>query len=1231
MEPILREVADYLRHRPGVDVIEDPLPGVCPLAVRTDGAVAFFRTTHAAGLRDDWRATQTRIAAVPPDSYPHDRFYLALLVVDSGLAEPDWELITRDLHVCRKVIVPTEAYDTPTWLEDLPFLPLPDQAVNPRSVITPGHALYDAGFRPELADRLLNQTPAATLARQFREGRVLRQPDDAPPAHMLLAPRGRYRRLKRLAVENFRPFASRLQLPEEGELGDLTVIFGPNGSGKTSMAQAIEWAVTGEAFALEDDHADIRAAGPESPYVNVYHKDRPAQVELLFQEEGSAREFTFRRSVDRYSRTLWQGRPARNQSQNLMEVLDADLPVVPNIRVLRTMTRQSHFLDQETIQEFLSRSAADRYAALANMIGTVDFLRAGKKLGQVRDDEERELQSARAQVQEARSRAEVEQQVLAGLRQQLAETDSALHNAVDVDGLVAELQQEVTDLSLPIQGAPPDRATLVAFAQSMRSGLGQLRAGLVERVKQLVAAADEGKSAQAAFRVAAGLEAELVQVRATKAETDTALGLATDVYNGALQRLREAETAARQCSQTQAEAGDRLARARRLAEAADRLSQARASEEAAREAAKQAATAAEQERSQTAAKGSLVDALAARVAAWRSRQVALEALRADVPELQRAQASLRAATERRDRLESQRQQLFDRRTSATQAALEAEAQLNRLTSEFKPQQDRVEIRQALLGAMLQYLEGDRCPLCSHKWESAEALYRQAQQAIQESPDALREGQAAIAEATQAFDAAKAAVADAKLRLAAVEDHLAAAIQEGNHAQNRVRSWVERATEAGLSVPSDLKDSEALIAEALRLQEATDPSATHRKADAELDRQRRDLEAAVLRHEAADEALVEAVALRMQAEESYREADMAAPSDLRRPTPGAEELDRCERHSREAGDAVLAAENALRVARNEVTAATDALDDAQARDRTESDREATLTHALQTNRATFTAYRQRLAALNVDAISPDEELEQARIRLRRLESLEQKAQWLDGAAQVRALQETVAAAEERLAAALAVQTEAEGPESQHAHALERIDRAARALDQARVEEQNARLTYFEPTINEIYHRINPHPFFPHLRWQPSVASSELTMHATTREGQMRVPVQQYFSMAQANVVALSVFLGSALLQNWSGLRLICIDDPIQQMDDLNTVAFLDVLHAIIERKRQVVLTTANREFYQLLLRRYAYLNRHGSPRFRAFRLRTVNPKDGPDMVEDTPVFQENGRVRLGAVQ
>jgi hypothetical protein len=113
-----------------------------------------------------------------------------------------------------------------------------------------------------------------------------------------------------------------------------------------------------------------------------------------------------------------------------------------------------------------------------------------------------------------------------------------------------------------------------------------------------------------------------------------------------------------------------------------------------------------------------------------------------------------------------------------------------------------------------------------------------------------------------------------------------------------------------------------------------------------------------------------------------------------------------------------------------------------------------------------------------------------------------------------------------------------------------------------------------------------------------------------------------------VVALSIFLGTALLQTWSGLRLICIDDPIQQMDDLNTVAFLDVLHGVVQRGRQVVLTTANKEFYQLMLGRYAYLNQQRT-RFRALRLRSVNVTEGPDMAEDSPCFLPDGMVRLGA--
>ncbi len=76
---------------------------------------------------------------------------------------------------------------------------------------------------------------------------------------------------------------------------------------------------------------------------------------------------------------------------------------------------------------------------------------------------------------------------------------------------------------------------------------------------------------------------------------------------------------------------------------------------------------------------------------------------------------------------------------------------------------------------------------------------------------------------------------------------------------------------------------------------------------------------------------------------------------------------------------------------------------------------------------------------------------------------------------------------------------------------------------------------------------------------------------------------YFSSAQLNTLSLSLFLGDAL--NVQGvenkLKTIFIDDPIAHFDDINTLAFVDLIRSIISNSDiQIVITTHDEKIFNL---------------------------------------------------
>ncbi len=75
---------------------------------------------------------------------------------------------------------------------------------------------------------------------------------------------------------------------------------------------------------------------------------------------------------------------------------------------------------------------------------------------------------------------------------------------------------------------------------------------------------------------------------------------------------------------------------------------------------------------------------------------------------------------------------------------------------------------------------------------------------------------------------------------------------------------------------------------------------------------------------------------------------------------------------------------------------------------------------------------------------------------------------------------------------------------------------------------------------------------------------------------------FFSSAQLNTVALSVFLGGALSASNPKVNTIFIDDPIGHFDDLNVLSFIDVLRTIIsETDWQIIISTHEESFYEIM--------------------------------------------------
>ncbi|MEK3885682.1 AAA family ATPase [Paenibacillus sp. PL2-23] len=164
-------------------------------------------------------------------------------------------------------------------------------------------------------------------------------------------------------------------------------------------------------------------------------------------------------------------------------------------------------------------------------------------------------------------------------------------------------------------------------------------------------------------------------------------------------------------------------------------------------------------------------------------------------------------------------------------------------------------------------------------------------------------------------------------------------------------------------------------------------------------------------------------------------------------------------------------------------------------------------------------------------------------------------------------------------------------------IEKLDNHIKALERAKeiIDDQYDRLFNKQkrvikqrlenhPVISWVYEAINPHPFHKKLHITNTDRGTNF-IGETQLEDKVDLYLDQIFSAAQLNILALSIFLGLGLTQSYSELEQLFLDDPIQSMDDVNILAFIDVLRAIMDSSRyqhkRLIISTHDDNFAQLL--------------------------------------------------
>ncbi|WP_017436270.1 AAA family ATPase [Saccharococcus caldoxylosilyticus] len=134
--------------------------------------------------------------------------------------------------------------------------------------------------------------------------------------------------------------------------------------------------------------------------------------------------------------------------------------------------------------------------------------------------------------------------------------------------------------------------------------------------------------------------------------------------------------------------------------------------------------------------------------------------------------------------------------------------------------------------------------------------------------------------------------------------------------------------------------------------------------------------------------------------------------------------------------------------------------------------------------------------------------------------------------------------------------------------------------------------YNSVIDRLFFQISPHAFKKHVNLIARNGNLYIILSENHKEELFNLPDEQLYyesnasltlSSAQANVLAVCIFLALNTSQNWTKLNFLGIDDPFQNMDDINVFSFIDTLSSL-RKENQIFISTHSEEFANLIKRK-----------------------------------------------
>lgn len=1109
--------------------------------------------------------------------------------------------VETDVLFCRKfVVVLTDAPDR--GLEGLPFLPLMRE---PRYDKRPPSAtafMQHFGVPAALAGYLA--VPHRRSAAAIVEECISQGPTWIPRLTSTrqgdLVPREEHAvervRLEGISIRSFRAYRKQRDL----KLGSrITVLYGPNGFGKTSVFDAIDFAATGGIghLGLERRARRFRRA--------VAHLDgRPeeAAVCLRFTSGDEHRELR-RRVVSRTQASLDDGRCDRKTA--LRELTGASPERSERIEYLVSLFRATHFFGQEhqELARDFGRACTLPSHVVARLLAFEDYANARNKAAAVSGILGDRLAHTGQRIREVTSKLKEARRVLRDLEQ----GENGMANEAVPKTAIARLRRHMQNAGLSVASDEDDRAVvqncrarmelesaasearlrrLNRLARQVRR-LPRISRTLAQLVKKrhtaeekMTAAMETRLKVRKEHRDAAERRKVLRAKRGAVNERLEALRWVSAMqtpYEELLRRERKSVAAATEAKEAQDRIRERLSAAMKRVSLADRR-RTQLTEDAAK---------------QTRVIRDLTD-LEGSQEQWHSNRVRLRRLK---QEEQLVRGRLDELTRESSRLSNRLQQSAGERERMERLIATTEAhQLEH--SRF-------------LARLVDRVQDGQCPVCGHDHGSRNQLVvRMENERRRDSAAELRQELAHVLEEREKV---KSLLAEVQYAIEKEESTLEGLKQAQTECAGAIAEFETAVGKYGVEL-----DNKKQAAERLRTRRSRELARTR-----ELEAQR------VEGEEELNDAKREAETLEREFK-SLERAIGVAEHETRNLRHEVTQIRDDYRYSR-----VSFKENPEHLQRLETTEATDiqkidsALVEAGAEEAANREAERLHDRLVTELKAALTEVEERIgtgeqavaeAHAGLVECGLGQESDEAAVIARIQEETRRKEHWerlrdLAESAEI-ALDSAAVAALERRQHRLIQQTEKVLRNAEQ-------DKQSYLFWQTYFREVEARLTVRQNTaIGDFANDYGPMASVVQQRLRSvygfegiDTQSYQTTIRVMVKRGEETLRPTDYFSQAQLRTLLLGLFLTARIAQTWSAFSAILLDDPIAHFDDVNTYAFLDMMGSLTgveHRAPQVILSTCDRRVFRLARSKFRHFGSDAV--FYAFR---GIGADGP-IVEEVPV-------------